>query len=111
MLIFVKGWIVEIFVFWNGVGWVMFFDFCGVMLGSGDYLVIVEVVKVLVLEDILCLSCYNFNEVKWFVMLIDVFYEVKVWLICLVVVELEMFYVEGIGLFEFECMVSCLCEM
>lgn len=38
--------------------------------------------------------------------LIDVFYEVKVCVICFVVVELEYFYLEGEGVFEFECIVS-----
>lgn len=44
-------------------------------------------------------------------MLIDVFYEVKVWLIVSGVDDLEWFYVEGEGVFEFECIVLCLCEM
>lgn len=54
MFIFwVKGCDVELLGYFNGVVCVSFFDLCGWMFGLGDYLVIVDVVCVLIIEGIL----------------------------------------------------------
>ncbi len=107
----VKGREVVIPAFRNGVGRASFYDLCGKMLGPGDYLVIAEAVKVLVLEEIPRLSRNNFNEAKRFVTLVDALYEGKVRLICSAAAQPEMLYVEGEGTFEFERTASRLREM
>ncbi len=107
----VKGRLVELPAFRNGVARARFFDLCGKMLGPGDYLAIAEEVKVLILEDIPCLGRSNFNEAKRFVTLIDALYEARVRLICSAAAEPEFLYVEGEGVFEFERTASRLREM
>ncbi|MBT8153292.1 AFG1 family ATPase [Epibacterium ulvae] len=107
----VKGRLVELPAFRNGVARARFFDLCGKMLGPGDYLAIAEEVKVLILEDIPSLGRSNFNEAKRFVTLIDALYEARVRLICSAAAEPEFLYVEGEGVFEFERTASRLREM
>ncbi|MQQ08582.1 cell division protein ZapE [Epibacterium sp. SM1979] len=107
----VKGRVVELPAFRNGVARARFFDLCGKMLGPGDYLAIAEKVKVLILEDIPSLSRSNFNEAKRFVTLIDALYEARVRLICSAAAEPEFLYLEGEGVFEFERTASRLREM
>lgn len=111
LVLTVKGRDVTLPQFRNGVARVSFYDLCGKMLGPGDYLTIAEAVKVLIIEDIPCLSRSNFNEAKRFVTLIDALYEAKVRLICSAAAEPEMLYVEGDGAFEFERTASRLREM
>lgn len=111
LILEVKGRKVEIPAFRNGVARASFYDLCGRMLGPGDYLAIAGAVKVLVLEDIPCLSRNNFNEAKRFVTLIDALYEANVRLICSAAAEPEMLYLEGEGTFEFERTASRLREM
>jgi cell division protein ZapE len=81
------------------------------MLGPADYLALAEAVRVLIVEDIPCLSRSNFNEAKRFVTLIDALYEAKVRLIVSAAAEPEMLYIEGTGTFEFERTASRLREM
>lgn len=88
-----------------------FYDLCGRMLGPADYLALAEAVRVLIVEDIPCLSRSNFNEAKRFVTLIDALYEAKVRLIVSAAAEPEMLYIEGTGTFEFERTASRLREM
>ncbi len=107
----IKGRDVVIPAFRNGAGRAGFHDLCGAMLGPGDYLVIAEALKVLMLDDIPRLSRNNFNEAKRFVTLIDALYEAKVRLIASAAAEPEMLYVEGEGSFEFERTASRLREM
>jgi cell division protein ZapE len=107
----VKGRIVTVPAFRNGVARATFYDLCGRMLGPADYLALADAVKVLVLEDIPRLSRSNFNEAKRFVILIDALYEAKVRLICSAAAAPEMLYVEGEGTFEFERTASRLREM
>ncbi len=107
----VKGRDVMIPAFRNGAGRATFYDLCGVPLGPADYLAIAEAVRVLVVEDIPCLSRSNFNEAKRFVTLIDALYEAKVRLICSAADVPERLYLEGEGVFEFERTASRLREM
>ncbi|MQY42092.1 cell division protein ZapE [Epibacterium sp. SM1969] len=107
----VKGRLVELPAFRNGVARARFFDLCGKMLGPGDYLAIAAEVKVLILEDIPSLGRENFNEVKRFVTLIDALYEARVRVICSAASEPEFLYREGEGVFEFERTASRLREM
>ncbi len=107
----VKGRVVEIPHFHNGVGRASFWDLCAQPLGPADYLAIADAVKVLLLDDIPLLSASNFNEAKRFVTLIDSLYEGKVRLICSAADEPERLYVEGEGTFEFERTASRLREM
>lgn len=107
----VKGRDVEIPAYAGGVARAKFRDLCGVALGAADYLALVEVARVLVLDDIPRLSRQNFNEAKRFVTLIDTLYEGKVRLIASAAERPEVLYVEGTGSFEFERTVSRLREM
>jgi len=97
--------------FQSGVGRARFHELCGKMLGPADYLAIAEAVRVLIVEDIPCLSRSNFNEAKRFVTLIDALYEAKVRLIASAAAVPEMLYLEGEGTFEFERTASRLREM
>ena len=107
----VKGRQVEIPAFRNGVARAGFFDLCGRPLGAADYLALAEQVKVLLVDEIPCLSRSNFNEARRFVTLIDALYEAKVRLICSAAATPEMLYLEGEGTFEFERTASRLREM
>ena len=81
------------------------------MLGPGDYLAIVDAVRVLMVDNIPQLSRSNFNEAKRFVTLVDAAYEAKISLICSAATEPEMLYTEGEGSFEFKRTASRLKEM
>ena len=107
----VNGREVVLPAFRNGVARTTFFDLCGKPLGAADYLELADKVKVLVLENIPCLSRSNFNEAKRFVTLIDALYEAHVRLICSAEATPEMLYLEGEGTFEFERTASRLREM
>ncbi len=107
----IKGRDVTLPAFRNGVGRARFFDLCGNPLGPADFLAIAEAVRVLLLDDIPCLSRSNFNEAKRFVTLIDALYEARVRLICSAAASPEMLYIEGEGTFEFERTASRLREM
>lgn len=111
LIIRVKGRDVALPAFRNGIARASFYDLCGQPLGAADYLAVAENVRVLVLEDIPCLSRDNFNEAKRFVTLIDSLYEGKVRLICSAAAEPERLYLEGEGVFEFERTASRLREM
>lgn len=107
----VKGRDVTLPRFHNGVARMRFWEACGQMLGPADYLAIADAVRVLMLDDIPCLSRRNFNEAKRFVTLIDALYEAKVTLIASAEAEPEFLYLEGEGTFEFERTASRLREM
>ena len=107
----VKGRDVVLPAFHNGAARAGFHDLCGAMLGPGDYLAIADAIKLLVLENIPCLSRSNFNEAKRFVTLIDALYEGGVRLIASAAAQPEMLYIEGEGSFEFERTASRLREM
>jgi cell division protein ZapE len=95
----------------DGVGRFDFFEICGQMFGPGDYLAIVETVRVLMVDNIPQLSRSNFNEAKRFITLIDAAYEAKIRFICSAAAEPEMLYTEGEGSFEFRRTASRLREM
>ena len=97
--------------FHNGIARARFWDLCGRALGPADYLAIAEAVRVLVLDDIPCLSRRNFNEAKRFVTLIDTLYEGRVQLIASAADVPERLYLEGEGTFEFARTASRLHEM
>ena len=111
LILRIKGRDVTLPAFRNGIARASFFDLCGQPLGAADYLAVAENVRVLVLEDIPCLSRDNFNEAKRFVTLIDALYEGKVRLICSAAAQPERLYLEGEGVFEFERTASRLREM
>ncbi|MDU8944465.1 cell division protein ZapE [Ovoidimarina sediminis] len=106
-----KGRVVEVPEFRNGVGRATFWDLCAKPLGPGDYLAIADALRVLILEDIPLLSSENYNEAKRFVTLIDALYEAKVRLIATAADEPERLYLEGEGTFEFARTASRLREM
>jgi cell division protein ZapE len=95
----------------NGVARVSFWDLCGRPLGPADYLAVAQSVRVLMLEDVPCLSSDNYNEARRFVTLIDALYEGGVRLIVSAADLPEKLYLEGEGLFEFERTASRLREM
>ena len=107
----VNGRTVTLPQFSNGVGRASFFDLCAKPLGPADFLAVAEACKVLLIDDIPCLSRSNFNEAKRFVTLIDALYEARVRLICSAADTPEMLYLEGEGTFEFERTASRLREM
>ena len=95
LVLTVKGRQVELPKFKNGVARATFFDLCGRPLGAADYLALAQSVRVLILDNIPCLSRSNFNEAKRFVTLIDALYEAKVRLICSAADEPNRLYLEG----------------
>ena len=95
----------------DGVARFDFFEICGQMLGPGDYLAIIDAVRVLMIDNIPQLSRSNFNEAKRFVTLIDAAYEIKIRFICSAAAEPEMLYTEGEGSAEFGRTASRLREM
>lgn len=107
----VKGREIELPQYRNGIARASFYALCGKPLGPADYLAIAEAVKVLMVDDIPCLSRSNFNEAKRFVTLIDALYEGRVRLICSAADRPESLYLEGEGTFEFERTASRLREM
>jgi cell division protein ZapE len=107
----VSGRCVSLPRFRSGVGRASFFDLCAKPLGPADFLAIADACKVLMIDDIPCLSRSNFNEAKRFVTLIDALYEARVRLICSAAALPEMLYLEGEGTFEFERTASRLREM
>ena len=111
LILTVKGREVELPKFKNGVARANFFDLCGRPLGAGDYLVLAQTVRILIIDDIPRLSRDNFNEAKRFVTLIDALYEAKVRLICSAADIPNRLYLEGEGAFEFERTASRLIEM
>ena len=111
LILRVKGRDVVLPKFRNGIARVSFFDLCGKHLGPADFLAVADAVKVLLIDDIPCLSRDNFNEAKRFVTLIDALYESRVQLICSAAASPEMLYLEGEGTFEFERTASRLREM
>lgn len=107
----VQGRDVVLPLFHNGAARAGFWDLCGKALGPADYLAIADAVRVLVLDDIPCLSRRNFNEAKRFVTLIDALYEGRVRLIVSAADAPERLYLEGEGTFEFARTASRLHEM
>jgi cell division protein ZapE len=107
----VQGRDVVLPLFHNGIARARFWDLCGKALGPADYLAIADAVRVLVLEDIPCLSRRNFNEAKRFVTLVDALYEGRVRLIASAADLPERLYLEGEGTFEFARTASRLHEM
>lgn len=107
----VKGRVVVLPRFRNGIARVPFYDLCGKPLGAGDYLAIAEAVKLLMIDEIPALGRSNFNEAKRFVTLIDTLYEAGTRLVCSAAARPEMLYLEGDGAFEFERTASRLQEM
>ncbi|MCP5088339.1 MAG: cell division protein ZapE [Rhodobacteraceae bacterium] len=95
----------------GGVALASFHDLCGQPLGPGDFLMIAQNIRVLILKDIPRLDRTNNNEAKRFVTLIDALYEARVKLIASAATEPELLYEEGRGAFEFERTASRLREM
>ncbi|MBC6442590.1 MAG: cell division protein ZapE [Rhodobacteraceae bacterium] len=96
---------------WGGVARTTFRELCGQPLGPGDYLLIAENLRVLILQDIPRMSSSARNEAKRFVTLIDALYEARTILIVSAAAEPESLYPEGKGAFEFERTASRLREM
>jgi cell division protein ZapE len=107
----VKGRLVTLPQYHNGVARASFYDLCGQPLGPADYLKLAQTVRVLILEDIPRLSRDNFNEAKRFVTLIDALYEARVQVIISAAAHPGSLYIEGAGSFEFERTASRLQEM
>ena len=98
----VKGRVVELPDYSNGVARTSFYDLCGQPLGPADYLALAENIRVLILEDIPRLGSENYNQAKRFVTLVDALYEAHVRLIASAADVPERLYIEGAGSFEFE---------
>lgn len=107
----VKGRTVTIPKFCDGVARATFADLCEAPLGAADYLAIVDVTEVLLLDSIPKLSRAKNNEAKRFVILIDTLYEANVRLICSADATPDHLYEKGAGAFEFERTASRLMEM
>lgn len=107
----VQGRDVVLPTFSNGVARVDFWDLCGKPLGPADFLAVARAVRVLILENVPCLSRSNFNEAKRFVILIDALYEARVKLVMSAADVPGRLYLEGEGTFEFARTASRLIEM
>jgi len=97
--------------FHGGVAMASFSDLCGQPLGPGDFLMIAENIRVLILKDVPRLTKAHQNEAKRFVTLIDALYEAKVKLVMSAAAQPEQLYQTGRGAFEFERTASRLREM
>ena len=106
-----KGRIIVLPYFQNGVGKCNFKDLCEKPLGASDYLSLCQHLKVLFLDRIPILNGSKADAAKRFVILIDTLYEAKIKLICLAETTPENLYTTGLGAFEFERTVSRLYEM
>ena len=106
-----KGRVITLARVSNGVARVRFEDLCAAALGPSDYLLIMERVTVLMMDDIPILSRARNNEAKRFVTLIDTIYEAGKPFICTAEAMPEALYVDGAGAFEFERTASRLIEM
>jgi len=95
----------------GGVAMASFADLCSQPLGPGDFLMIAENVRVMILKDVPRLTPAHQNEAKRFVTLIDALYEAKTSLIMSAATEPELLYTEGRGAFEFERTASRIREM
>lgn len=111
LVLHVKGREVVLPRFSNGVARADFWDLCGKALGPADYLAIADAIRVLILENVPCLSRSNFNEAKRFVTLIDALYEAEVRLVMSAADVPDRLYLEGEGTFEFARTASRLVEM
>ncbi len=111
LVLTVQGREVTVPAFRNGVARATFWELCGRALGAADYLALAGAIRVLVLENVPCLSRSNYNEAKRFVILIDALYEARVRLIMSAAEVPERLYLEGVGAFEFERTASRLREM
>lgn len=107
----VQGRELTVPAFRNGVARASFWDLCGKALCPADYLALAGAIRVLVLENVPCLSRTNYNEAKRFVTLIDALYEARVGLVMSAAEVPERLYLEGTGSFEFERTASRLREM
>ncbi len=106
-----KGRIVVLPYFQNGVGKCNFKDLCEKPLGASDYLSLCQHLKVLFLDRVPILNGSKADAAKRFVILIDTLYEAKIKLVCLAETTPENLYTTGLGVFEFERTVSRLYEM
>ena len=95
----------------GGVAMASFADLCSQPLGPGDFLMIAENVRVMILKDVPRLTPAHQNEAKRFVTLIDALYEARTRLIMSAATEPELLYTEGRGAFEFERTASRIREM
>ncbi|MGR3344942.1 MAG: cell division protein ZapE [Paracoccaceae bacterium] len=111
LVLTVQGREVTVPAFRNGVARATFWELCGRALGAADYLALAEAIRVLVFENVPCLSRSNYNEAKRFVILIDALYEARVRLVMSAAEVPERLYLEGVGAFEFERTASRLREM
>lgn len=95
----------------NGIARASFADLCQKPLGPGDYLLIAESFRLLMITDVPKLSRNNNNEAKRFVTLIDALYEAHVKVLISADAAPEQLYQTGSGAFEFERTASRLEEM
>jgi cell division protein ZapE len=95
----------------NGVARASFDDLCKKPLGPGDYLLIANSFRLLMITDVPILRRENNNEAKRFVTLIDALYEAGTTVIINADAEPEALYETGEGAFEFERTASRLREM
>ena len=107
----VYGRDVEIPAFHNGSARASFYDLCGRPLGPADYLALAAAARVLLIDEIPCLSASNFNQARRFVTLIDALYEARVTLFASAAAPPDKLYIEGEGSFEFARTASRLQEM
>jgi len=95
----------------NGVARASFADLCQKPLGPGDYLLIAQSFRLLMVTDVPKLGRENNNEAKRFVTLIDALYEAGTATIISADADPESLYETGEGAFEFERTASRLREM
>tara|TARA_A100001011_G_scaffold51820_1_gene49903 strand:- start:541 stop:1686 length:1146 start_codon:yes stop_codon:yes gene_type:complete len=107
----IKGRIITLPKYSNGVGRSSFNELCGGPLGVLDYLTICKNIKILFVEEIPILTEMGMDSAKRFVALIDTLYESRIKIICLAQAKPEMLYPTGKGSFEFDRTVSRLYEM
>ena len=107
----VMGRELDLPAFHNGAARATFYDLCGRPLGPADYLALVAVLRVLLIDDIPQMGSENFNQARRFVTLVDALYEARITLFASAAALPGNLYVEGEGSFEFARTASRLVEM
>lgn len=111
MTLQVKGHRLDLQRTGKGVCWTSFQELCGSPLGAGDYLKLMQTFSVLILSDIPELGRDQFNDVRRFIILVDLLYENRFQTVFSAAVPLSQLYLRGKGAEDFRRTRSRLEEM
>lgn len=107
----IKGRLVHLPFYSDGVGRANFLELCGEPRGAADYLKLCDYIKVLFIDELPILDKKGSDLVRRFVILIDTLYDNKIPVVCLAAVSPDRLCKTGVLSFEFARTVSRLYEM